>query len=134
MIKGLAHVCFFVDDLEASEAFYRDQLGLKPAFEFRHDDGTKFGQYFHAGGRTFVEIFQAKPDAGDAQSGRHRHICFEVDDIHATVAELQRRGVQVKPIRSGSDHSLQAWLADPDGNLIELHGYTAESKQQPWLD
>jgi predicted enzyme related to lactoylglutathione lyase len=33
----------------------------------------------------------------------------------------------------GSDGSWQAWLADPDGNRIELHMYTPESKQAPHL-
>ena len=31
------------------------------------------------------------------------------------------------------DRSLQAWLADPDGNRIELHQYRPESKQSPSL-
>jgi hypothetical protein len=31
------------------------------------------------------------------------------------------------------DRSHQAWIVDPDGNRIELHGYTPESKQNGWL-
>lgn len=42
-------------------------------------------------------------------------------------------GVEVGDITFGSDQSWQAWLKDPDGNNIELHGYTPESKQTPWL-
>jgi hypothetical protein len=41
--------------------------------------------------------------------------------------------VQVTNVSLGSDKSWQAWLSDPDGNKIELHQYTAESKQGPFL-
>ena len=33
----------------------------------------------------------------------------------------------------GGDNSWQAWTCDPDGNRIELHQYTPESKQTPSL-
>ena len=45
---------------------------------------------------------------------------------------LMDGGVVTAP-NLGADHSWQAWLADPDGNRIELHQYTPESKQTPWL-
>lgn len=132
MITGLAHVCFRVTDLERSIRFYVDQLGLTPAFEFRRDDGTKFGQYIHAGGRNFIELFIGEiepPVKGQSYS----HICLEVDDIEATVATLRARGVEVTDIVVGSDRSAQAWLSDPDGNRIELHAYNPQSKQTPYL-
>ena len=132
MIKGLAHVCFIVSDLERSVAFYRDRLGFRPAFEFLNDRGERFGQYLHVGDRTFLELFkgEVRPPA-EGQS--YRHFCLEVDDLAATAADLRSRGVEVTEIKAGSDHSLQAWLADPDGNRIELHEYTARSKQGPFL-
>ena len=133
MITGLAHVCFIVGDLASSIAFYRDKLGFEPAFEFVRDDGTKFGQYLHIGGRTFIELFQGDPREPNADTMSYRHFCLEVDDIESTVAELRERGVEVSEIATGSDNSRQAWLADPDGNRIELHGYTPESKQGPYL-
>ncbi|MBN2582481.1 MAG: VOC family protein [Planctomycetes bacterium] len=133
MIKGLAHVCFFVRDLEASTVFYRDLLGLKPAFEFHRDDGAKFGQYLHVGDRAFIELFQRKPGDPIGEPTSYHHFCLEVEDIESTAAELRRRGVEVGEIKKGSDHSWQAWLTDPDGNRIELHDYTAESKQRPYL-
>ncbi len=133
MIIGLAHACFFVKDLEASTVFYRDKLGLTPAFEFFRPTGQKHGQYFHLGGRTFIELFQAgqPPVRGEGQS--YHHICLEVTDLRATAETLRQRGVEVSEPKLGSDGSWQAWLADPDGNRMELHEYTAESKQGPYL-
>jgi catechol 2,3-dioxygenase-like lactoylglutathione lyase family enzyme len=132
MITGLAHVCFTASDLARSEAFYRDALGLAHAFDFTNDKGEKFGVYLHAGGRTFLELFQGKVDP-PAQGQAYRHICLEVDDLAATVAALRERGVDVTDPKLGSDQSWQAWLADPDGNRIELHQYTPRSWQNAAL-
>jgi lactoylglutathione lyase len=132
MITGLAHACFTVSDLERSLAFYRDALGLKPAFDFVRDDGRRFGIYLHLGGRGFIELFEGQ--LGERAEGQsYRHICLEVDDIESTVQTLRERGVEVSDPKLGGDRSWQAWIADPDGNRIELHHYTAESKQAPYL-
>ncbi len=128
MIKGLSHACYVVADLKRSLAFYRDKLGLPLAFELNLNEGKTQGVYLHAGQRTFIELFQGKavPTPGDAS---YKHICLEVDDIKATVATLRERGVTVGEISLGGDHSYQAWLADPDGNRIELHQFTDKSLQ-----
>ncbi len=132
MISGLAHVCFTVSNLEASERFYCEKLGLQLAFDFVRDTGERFGVYIHAGGRSFIELFQGDVDPS-AGKPSFRHICLEVHDIEAAVEALRKKGVEVGDISLGSDGTYQAWLEDPDGNRIELHGYTTESKQGPFL-
>jgi len=132
MITHLAHVCFRVADLERSLHFYCALLGLTPAFEFINPQGKKFGQYLHVGGRNFIELFQGTL-AERAKGQSHSHICLAVKDIEATVKALREAGVEVSDVKPGGDQSYQAWLADPDGNRIELHGYTAASWQAPWL-
>ena len=131
MIKGLAHVCFRVRNLESSIAFYRDKLGFTPAFDFTNDKGEKTGAYLRIGDRSFIELFVGEPQP--VANGSYKHFCLEVDDIETTLAELKKRGVEVKPAKLGKDHSWQSWVTDPDGNQIELHGYTPQSWQAPWL-
>ncbi|MFP3937321.1 MAG: VOC family protein [Phycisphaerae bacterium] len=128
MITGLAHIALTVNNLEAAVAFYRDKLGLREVFDFRRDNGERFGVYLHVGGRTFIELFAGKHDE-PVENQSFRHFCMEVDDIDATVTELRNAGVEVSQPKLGNDHSWQAWVTDPDGNRIELHGYTPESKQ-----
>jgi len=128
VITGIAHVCFTCRDLAASEAFYVETVGMRHGFDFVNDEGRRFGVYIHAGERTFIELFEGT--LGERAEGQaYRHVCLEVDDIEATVAEFRARGVEVSDPKLGSDGSWQAWLADPDGNRIELHHYTPESKQ-----
>jgi glyoxylase I family protein len=132
MITGIAHACFVVSDLERSIRFYRDGLGLVPAFDFKKDDGRRYGLYLKAGGRTFIELFEGRVEAKQ-ENGSFRHVCLEVDDIASTVETLRSRGVEVGETKLGMDQSYQAWFTDPDGNRFELHQYTAESWQKPWL-
>jgi lactoylglutathione lyase len=133
MITGFAHICFAVRDLAAAERFYVRQLGLRKAFEFHDKEGSPFGMYLHAGGRTFIELFKGNP-AGGPVSASFLHFCLEVDDFEGTLATLRERGLNPENVQLGADRSWQAWLTDPDGNRIELHGYTAESNQTAVLD
>ena len=132
MIKGIAHACYTVRDLDAAVAFYCGKLGLKPAFDFINDKGERFGVYIHAGQRNFIELFKGEL-AAPVKGQSYRHLCLEVDDLAATVAELRARGVQTTDAKLGGDNSWQAWITDPDGNRIELHQYTPQSKQTPWV-
>ena len=133
MITGLAHVCFHTPDLDRIVRFYTDGLGLPVAFEFKRPDGSRCGAYFKLGRRTFLEFFVGDIPASEEVRTAYKHICLEVDDLAATVAELRGRGIEVGDPMLGSDNSWQAWLKDPDGNAIEFHQYTPESWQAPYL-
>jgi len=132
MVKGLAHVCFVTRDLNKAVEFYVGKLGLAIAFEFTHETGQRYGAYLKAGGRCFIELFQGEVTPADGKPS-FQHICLEVEDIESTVADLRSKGIEVGPITLGCDQSYQAWLADPDGNRIELHAYTPASWQGPHL-
>jgi len=132
MVLGLAHVCFTASDLTRALEFYCDKLGFRVAFEFRRDSGEMYGVYLKTGTRTFIEIFQGTL-AARAEKQSYGHICLEVDDVARTVAELRAKGLELTDPKLGMDQSWQSWLADPDGNRIELHGYTPKSWQTPHL-
>ena len=140
MITRLAHLCLHTNDLDRIIAFYRDGLGLPVKFRFAAADGSIFGAYIALGDTTFVEFFDqhranlqwgdtSKPLPPLAPGNRYDHFALEVEDLAATRAGLLARGVDIGEIRSGLDHSLQAWLRDPDGNRIELMQYTPQSAQ-----
>ena len=133
MIKALAHVCFHVADLDNSIAFYEDKLGLRHAFDLKGGDGNRFGSYLHAGGRSFIELFQHAL-AGKADGQSYAHLSLEADDIEAAVADLRAKGVEVTDPVLAIDNNWQAWLTDPDGNSIELHCYTPDGEQFRLLD
>ena len=126
MITRLAHVCLNVRDIQRTIAFYRDALGLPLHFQFTKG-GRVMGAYFRAGRDNFVEAFE-KPDVVVQNSGI-THFCLETPDIDAAIRSLTAKGVACTEKKLGCDRSWQTWLRDPDGNAIELHQYTAQSRQ-----
>jgi catechol 2,3-dioxygenase-like lactoylglutathione lyase family enzyme len=132
MILGLAHACYVVADLDRAIDFYSAKLGFRIAFEFKRDTGERYGVYLKAGKRNFIELFKGAPAPRDDKQS-YRHICLEVDDVARTVVELRAKGIECTDPKLGTDQSWQAWIKDPDGNALELHGYTPQSWQTPHL-
>ncbi len=137
MIRQLAHLCFFSDQVDQMVNFYRDILGLPVKFTMSTDDGEVFGYYFDCGNTSFIEVFDqtlaVKQWGGRVQAlepgSKYRHFCLEVTGMEEFKKKLESRGVQVSRDSVGMDNSRQAWIEDPDGNAIELMEYTAESLQ-----
>jgi catechol 2,3-dioxygenase-like lactoylglutathione lyase family enzyme len=138
MIRQLAHACFYTGDIGAMVDFYSAKLKLPIQFTLENRAGAIFGYYFACGNSTFIEVFDrelaVKEWGGDVEAppgaARYRHLCLEVTGLKETCEELQERGVKVsEEIHEGLDHSLQAWIKDPDGNDIELMEYTHRSLQ-----
>lgn len=138
MIRQLAHVCLHSRDLDRMVAFYRDALGLPIQFTLRNDAGEAVGHYFACGQTTFIECFDQdrvtemfggeRAPLGEP-ANRVQHFCFEVTGLEAFKARLDAAGVPYLDAGMGLDHALQMWIADPDGNTIELMEYTAASLQ-----
>jgi catechol 2,3-dioxygenase-like lactoylglutathione lyase family enzyme len=124
MIKQLAHVCLHSEDLEETERFYCQGLGMEIAFEFERR-GERCGYYLKAGSRSFIEVFRGHP----GQVGNINHLALEVEDMDGLLSRLKEMGIPAGPRKLGADASWQAWLEDPDGVRIELHEYTPESSQ-----
>ena len=95
--RGLDHVAIAVKDLDAAIAIYRDALGLELAeIEEVKDQQVRTAIFGHGMGRIEL-ICPTAPDTSVARfldkrgEGLH-HICIEVDDIEAALAELKSRG------------------------------------------
>ena len=137
MIRQLAHLNFVTNDLYKIIDFYVDKLGMKVKFTLDNRDGQPFGYYFECGNSTFLEFFD-QAMAAEVWGGnvdelttgtRYKHFCLEVIGLDEFCNELKDKGVDVSKISLGMDNSRQAWIADPDGNLIELMEYAPSSLQ-----
>jgi catechol 2,3-dioxygenase-like lactoylglutathione lyase family enzyme len=137
VIRKLAHVNFVTDDLEQIVDFYVNRLGLEVKFTLNNNQGKPFGYYFACGDTTFLEFFD-QALAAEVWGGRvaelhigtrYRHFCLEVTGLEEFCETLKSKGVKVSEISMGMDHSRQAWIADPDGNAIELMEYGPASLQ-----
>jgi lactoylglutathione lyase len=115
------HVGLRVSDLDRSLGFYTavgyEVLGEVPA--------TGLGRLtmLKLPGDEFVTLeLVHNRDHGPVEPGGFNHLVIQVDDMHATVAQLAARGVEAEEPASpdGSAQFLTAWLTDPDGYRIEL--------------
>ncbi|MHB8416971.1 MAG: methylmalonyl-CoA epimerase [Myxococcales bacterium] len=126
---GLNHVAIAVKDLEATVAFYEGVLGLHCDDRERVADQQVDVALFGRGQGRIELICPFTPDSGIARfldtrgEGLH-HICLDVPDIEATLAELKRRGLPLideKP-RIGAGGAKIAFVHPKGGRgvLIEL--------------
>lgn len=137
MIRQLAHLNFVTNDLSKIIDFYVNKHGMKVKFTLDNKDGKPFGYYFECGNSTFLEFFDQAMAAEvwgskveELSIGtRHKHFCLQVIGLDEFCNELKDKGVDVSEISMGMDNSRQAWIADPDGNQIELMEYGHSSLQ-----
>jgi catechol 2,3-dioxygenase-like lactoylglutathione lyase family enzyme len=112
MITKLDFVAVPSQDAERSRAFYVDTLGL------RADDSARFE--FWAGDTCFG-IWEPDKMGGSFAPQKNAHPALHVDDVAATRAELEARGVVFlgETFDTGVCH--MAFFNDPDGNDLMLH-------------
>jgi len=120
-LDRLDHVSLNVGDRTASIAWYRDVLGLEQRNAPGRDDWPVFMGELGA----CVALFQAateSPKRADESTGL-RHVAFAVarDDLDRAQEHLSGLGVDFRFEDHGGAHSV--YLADPDGNVVELTSY-----------
>ena len=121
-VTSLAHVALKVKDLDRSLDFYVRKMGFPEMFRLKRE-GKLWIVYLRVTDDQYIELF---PDGiGDRAAGRDatgvNHFCLGVDDIDGVVAEIKKAGIPLTAEKKmGADYNYQAWIADPDGNRIEL--------------
>lgn len=126
-IKQLAHACIFAHDLDTTERFYCEVLGIGKAFDFKRGEDW-IGFYLDLGGRTFIEVFR-KAETSFSESNQINHICLETEDLDGLVAHIEQQGVAITDKKLGVDGTWQAWITDPNGVKLEIFQYTSDSLQ-----
>ena len=112
------HVSVHAPDLDASELFYRELFGTEriptPAF------GVPV-RWLKVGG-TQLHLFQRPVEAPVAH-----HFAFTVDDPEMVYRKARERGaLDRQEVRRLPDGSVQFYLRDPAGNLLEVNAPDAD--------
>lgn len=122
MITGIGHVAFHIRNLERSLDFYCGILGFREAFRLdREGTPSPWIVYLQIRPGHFLELFPGGEGENQLHAIGYNHFCLLVDDLAATLKEFEARGLSISgsPVQ-GLDKNWQYWIADPDGNWIEL--------------
>jgi catechol-2,3-dioxygenase len=126
-VQQLGHVVLNVRDLEESERFYTEVLGLAIAARMDEPPMT----FFTLGNHHDFAITAVGADAPDspANSPGLMHVAFKVgdstDELRDAKAHLDALGVDIAMI---ADHTVSQsiYFYDPDGNAIEVYVDTSD--------
>jgi catechol 2,3-dioxygenase-like lactoylglutathione lyase family enzyme len=118
--KYPVHATIPCSDFDRAKAWYKEKLGLEP---YDEDEG---GAYYRCGNGSEFGLFPT-PYAGTAKNTQME---WSVDDIAATVKELQGNGVtfdhfDMPGIQWDGDIAVMgpfkgAWMKDSEGNTLGL--------------
>jgi catechol 2,3-dioxygenase-like lactoylglutathione lyase family enzyme len=121
-IRGLWHLALWVTDLARSRQFYETLFGMRVVWAPDPEN------IYLSSGRDNLALHQVP--AADVH--RHRaatpqvldHLGFVVDSpasVDRLYAQAEQMGVRiVKPLRHHRDGSYSFYLADPDGNVVQV--------------
>ncbi|MCB0044598.1 MAG: methylmalonyl-CoA epimerase [Caldilineaceae bacterium] len=100
MFTRLDHIGIVVADLDTALQTYRDRLGFTLLERIEIPEQLVEAAFLEANNSTIELIAPTDTASGTARylekrgEGPH-HVCYEVDDIEVTLAELAQQGVQL---------------------------------------
>jgi methylmalonyl-CoA epimerase len=130
-IRRIDHIAIAVRDIDAALRFYRDTLGITPSvIQDVHTEGVRIA-FLPMGGPdgSKIELIQPLDPANsigrflDKHGEGQHHICLQVADIVAALAELQADGAPVldqTPRVSAEGRAIFIHPKGTNGVLIEL--------------
>ena len=137
-IREIDHGVLRVKDIEAMGRFYCDVLGAKHV-AYR----PQFGMTHLRAGASMIDLVAVDGPLGrsggapaDREGRNMDHLCLRLEpfDQEAIVEHLRRHGVAVGDIRprfGAEGTGVSIYLADPEGNVVELKGPSDGSAMPP---
>lgn len=121
-LRGLRHLALRVTDIEKARQFYQGLLGMKTVWE------PDPGNIYLSSGQDNLALHQIP----DAELVRYRqgagqfmdHFGFLVEkpeQVEEVFKKMETAGVRIiKPMKRHRDGSVSFYMADPDGNVIQI--------------
>ena len=124
------HVAFRVRDFDASIEWYAKAFGATEAFRASKEDGSPQLVYLELADGQFIELFPdgKNPIEQPKDPIGYGHFCVTVSDLDAALQHLETLGIEpTMTPRTGRAGQKLTFIADPDGNRIELMEIPATS-------
>ena len=132
MIRKIQHIGVAVRKLDDAIPFYRDVLGLEFAGIEEVSEQKIRAAVFRVGESTIEVIESTSPDGPVGKfierngEGIH-HVCFEVDDAAAALAEAKRKGVRlIDEVPRAGVHGMKIGFLHPKSSFGVLTEFAQE--------
>ena len=120
-LNKVHHIALICSDYQRSLDFYTRVIGCQVIAEFWREEQQSYLTKLSLNGDYVIELFSF-PSPPQRPSYPERHLAFEVDDIVAQVAELDRMGIAHEDIRTdGTTGKRFVFFDDPDGQPLEMY-------------
>ncbi len=123
MLRGVATISFYADDVEAAAKWYAELLGIDPYFSRPGPDGRpaymefRIGDYQHELG--LIDRRFAPPESPTDPGGAITY--WHVDDLTGTFDRLLEMGATVyQPLTERGEGFITAAVVDPFGNILGI--------------
>lgn len=136
---GLSHIAFVVKDLEASIRFYEHYAGMTVIHRREAGGAIRAFAWLTDFSRPFALVLAESEALNDTPLGPFGHLgvaCARREEVDHLAQQAAREGILRKaPTDSGPPVGYWTYIADPDGNTLELsHGqaiaFTIEGAQR----
>jgi catechol 2,3-dioxygenase-like lactoylglutathione lyase family enzyme len=115
-LQGMRHIALRVRDIARSRAFYEGLLGLKVVWMPDPDN-----VYLTSGQDNLALHASAESTDGPQRLDHFGFLLPTKPSVDAAYEEVRRLGVPIaKPVKDHRDGSRSFYVADPDGNVIQL--------------
>lgn len=119
-VRALGEVALRVTDLDKSQVFYRDVIGLDVMGRFDHAVFFRIADGY-AGHTAVLALFDRKVPVEQTRTTMD-HIAFTIalEDYEAERQRLEQLGVPMVMATHEWVHWRSLYVQDPDGNQVEL--------------
>ena len=119
-IERVRALTIWVNDVDAAVDFYVDKLGLEKTADRRYGEKGRWVTVAPAGSNG--PRISLSPAGYGGDPGGFTGFVLETSDVEATVAELEKCGVNfTSEVRTNSVGATMVDFEDPDGNGFRLH-------------
>jgi len=126
-ITGMAHIAYYVTDLQKARDYYESFLGFAEAFDIKNSDGSVRVAFIKINDRQYIELY-VQPKSAAENFGWLHDAGFETNNAKGMRDRLASLGIKV-PARVTKDETgnLSFVIVDPSGFTIQIVQYLPHS-------
>lgn len=124
-VKSIHHIAIICSDYDQSKHFYVEILGFPIIRETYRAERRSYKLDLRVTDTEAIELFSfpaPPPRPTTPEACGLRHLAFAVDDLDASISDLQAKGIALEPIRLDELTGKRfVFFRDPDGLPLELY-------------